>query len=670
MAPMPLTGTIGTSSSLKLDGEGIVPHRRPLPEPVVSFHLPVTQRVLPQQPEKSRGKNSSKLASAREEQVSLSQDTDHGKLSLESSLVLLQSLRQSRLVHLTALLPHLSTRHRTSTKYHPSPTGHPFPGGLDPSTTSHSLIHLGRADVRVGPLIFPKTRFGEVRVEGSLQDVKGPTFIKTTGKAVTKKEEKPSANVPQAKDGSPSAAYIDDEVVKAVSVAAQKDAKLQALLHTAANGKASPEELRELSKFIQLVSAQLKERAANSASNGAASKPGAASPFPTAAASSSTSSVPFASTSATTTTTTGPASRIVPAPQMGTPSYPPVVTVEFRENPSARFILPLWRGCAVERISSDDERSIKVTMLLPAIGSTAATRAEGDEGKAIETDNGTVKTSPANPPTHEQLTASAPKGAETHAVTWLLSGNRESPLSDGIWHVFGRVNGATTTINGEVVKDTSKEADEQEVQRFVDKLRASTTELSFTPRLRLEQDSLPRDLLDHLTDKFAPRMQTLTSKPIVKLKRGEGEEDEVEIVRDTSKRGKLSAINGKVPGETRKRISTGGSLEVETNEAEDSIMSIDDSGLTSKPKRKRHVAKHNSDGTLKLCQACGTNSTPMWRRGPAGKSTLCNACGAKWKVGRLIVSGDAAPAKPLAKGGEAQSTSASPVVATSALPSA
>ncbi|PWN52900.1 GATA-domain-containing protein, partial [Violaceomyces palustris] len=27
------------------------------------------------------------------------------------------------------------------------------------------------------------------------------------------------------------------------------------------------------------------------------------------------------------------------------------------------------------------------------------------------------------------------------------------------------------------------------------------------------------------------------------------------------------------------------------------------------------------------CQACGTNETPEWRRGPDGARTLCNACG-------------------------------------------
>jgi len=34
----------------------------------------------------------------------------------------------------------------------------------------------------------------------------------------------------------------------------------------------------------------------------------------------------------------------------------------------------------------------------------------------------------------------------------------------------------------------------------------------------------------------------------------------------------------------------------------------------------------------KICDFCGTCDTPMWRRGPSGKGTLCNACGVKWSL--------------------------------------
>eukprot|EP00190_Bangiopsis_sp_CCMP1999_P006208 CAMPEP_0198722664 /NCGR_PEP_ID=MMETSP1475-20131203/304_1 /TAXON_ID= ORGANISM="Unidentified sp., Strain CCMP1999" /NCGR_SAMPLE_ID=MMETSP1475 /ASSEMBLY_ACC=CAM_ASM_001111 /LENGTH=132 /DNA_ID=CAMNT_0044483577 /DNA_START=124 /DNA_END=522 /DNA_ORIENTATION=- len=31
------------------------------------------------------------------------------------------------------------------------------------------------------------------------------------------------------------------------------------------------------------------------------------------------------------------------------------------------------------------------------------------------------------------------------------------------------------------------------------------------------------------------------------------------------------------------------------------------------------------------CVQCGTTKTPMWRSGPKGSKSLCNACGIRWK---------------------------------------
>lgn len=35
------------------------------------------------------------------------------------------------------------------------------------------------------------------------------------------------------------------------------------------------------------------------------------------------------------------------------------------------------------------------------------------------------------------------------------------------------------------------------------------------------------------------------------------------------------------------------------------------------------------------CDFCETTETPLWRAGPRGPKTLCNACGVKWKKGKL-----------------------------------
>lgn len=36
------------------------------------------------------------------------------------------------------------------------------------------------------------------------------------------------------------------------------------------------------------------------------------------------------------------------------------------------------------------------------------------------------------------------------------------------------------------------------------------------------------------------------------------------------------------------------------------------------------------------CQHCGAEKTPQWRAGPLGPKTLCNACGVRYKSGRLV----------------------------------
>jgi len=36
------------------------------------------------------------------------------------------------------------------------------------------------------------------------------------------------------------------------------------------------------------------------------------------------------------------------------------------------------------------------------------------------------------------------------------------------------------------------------------------------------------------------------------------------------------------------------------------------------------------------CACCRTQKTPLWRNGPTGAKTLCNACGVRFKAGRIV----------------------------------
>ncbi|ORY04984.1 hypothetical protein K493DRAFT_333687 [Basidiobolus meristosporus CBS 931.73] len=53
-------------------------------------------------------------------------------------------------------------------------------------------------------------------------------------------------------------------------------------------------------------------------------------------------------------------------------------------------------------------------------------------------------------------------------------------------------------------------------------------------------------------------------------------------------------------------------------------------------KRANISAPTGGGANVKKCAYCGCKSTPMWRRGPAGPGTLCNACGVKWKHGKIL----------------------------------
>lgn len=58
-----------------------------------------------------------------------------------------------------------------------------------------------------------------------------------------------------------------------------------------------------------------------------------------------------------------------------------------------------------------------------------------------------------------------------------------------------------------------------------------------------------------------------------------------------------------------------------------------------KPKKSDHPSSRSSSNPgNRQCLNCFCTSTPMWRRGPDGVASLCNACGVKFKAGKLQMS--------------------------------
>ncbi|KAI9191756.1 hypothetical protein LWI28_013044 [Acer negundo] len=54
--------------------------------------------------------------------------------------------------------------------------------------------------------------------------------------------------------------------------------------------------------------------------------------------------------------------------------------------------------------------------------------------------------------------------------------------------------------------------------------------------------------------------------------------------------------------------------------------------------KKKDSGDGSSDGNGegRRCLHCATDKTPQWRTGPMGPKTLCNACGVRYKSGRLV----------------------------------
>ncbi|XP_075494340.1 GATA transcription factor 9-like [Primulina tabacum] len=48
------------------------------------------------------------------------------------------------------------------------------------------------------------------------------------------------------------------------------------------------------------------------------------------------------------------------------------------------------------------------------------------------------------------------------------------------------------------------------------------------------------------------------------------------------------------------------------------------------------IKKHPADTPGRKCLHCASEKTPQWRTGPMGPKTLCNACGVRFKSGRLV----------------------------------
>ncbi|KAJ1278567.1 hypothetical protein BS78_04G089400 [Paspalum vaginatum] len=77
-----------------------------------------------------------------------------------------------------------------------------------------------------------------------------------------------------------------------------------------------------------------------------------------------------------------------------------------------------------------------------------------------------------------------------------------------------------------------------------------------------------------------------------------------------------------------------------------------DGGAVRKPRRREQARQDESQqlqqqammGVVRVCSDCNTTKTPLWRSGPCGPKSLCNACGIRQRKARRAMAAAAAAA--------------------------
>ncbi|GJN19361.1 hypothetical protein PR202_gb06630 [Eleusine coracana subsp. coracana] len=84
-------------------------------------------------------------------------------------------------------------------------------------------------------------------------------------------------------------------------------------------------------------------------------------------------------------------------------------------------------------------------------------------------------------------------------------------------------------------------------------------------------------------------------------------------------------------------------------------------GAVRKPRRRAQAHQDESQqqqqGIVRVCSDCNTTKTPLWRSGPCGPKSLCNACGIRQRKARRAMA--AAAAAAASNGGAAVAVSVS-----------
>ncbi|KAG9128002.1 hypothetical protein FRC07_006362 [Ceratobasidium sp. 392] len=271
---------------------------------------------------------SAKLPSVNSRQDAQANQNDNGnKLSVADSLVLLQSLKQSRSIWLTKAFLKFSTRSKNKADQ------------VISTPPPHSLALVGSCDFEIGPHLFPQTNIYFVQYQYTHPPVPVPAPKPVPAPAPVHAPT-PSATQPVAP------ITVSHELHAKVLAAAAKDPELHTILQLAAQGRANVAQLRVLGTTIKALEAGTYPSVSGTGTQTQVGVSASSAPdtVPTASTSRQPAVVPSPTPVPVAQSTASPASnaipRSTPAP-IPTPVIPTTaILLEFAERPIDRWLLP------------------------------------------------------------------------------------------------------------------------------------------------------------------------------------------------------------------------------------------------------------------------------------------------------------------------------------------
>lgn len=199
------------------------------------------------------------------------------------------------------------------------------------------------------------------------------------------------------------------------------------------------------------------------------------------------------------------------------------------------------------------------------------------------------------------------------------------PVDDDNNSNSGSFSSEQSLLTNEFVEPVDDFAELEWVSQFVDDSSCSELSLlypNYVERTRTEPDEKP------ISNKTATTTTTTLCFPLPVPSKAR--------TKRTRRSGRVWSFGSPLSTESTISSSSSTSCLIFTNSVQNIEWFSDFEEPVAKKPKKKSAVQSGGGLFLRRCSHCQTQKTPQWRTGPLGPKTLCNACGVRYKSGRLF----------------------------------